>query len=109
MSRRRVVVTGLGVLAACGVGKEDYFAGLLSEPPRGLLLVAGFDPTPHFANAKEMRRHDRFAQFALACAAEALEDAGDLDPDPDRVGVCGGTHVAYTTRQKEEEERSPRA
>ncbi len=93
MSRRRVVVTGLGVLAACGVGKEDYFAGLLSEPPRGLLLVAGFDPTPHFANAKEMRRHDRFAQFALACAAEALEDAGDLDPDPDRVGVWIGTGV----------------
>ena len=93
MSRRRVVVTGLGVLAACGVGQEDFFAGLLGEPPKGLRSVAGFDPVPHFANAKEMRRHDRFAQFALACAAEALEQAGDLDPDPDRVGVWIGTGV----------------
>ncbi|MCE2532392.1 MAG: beta-ketoacyl-[acyl-carrier-protein] synthase family protein [Acidimicrobiia bacterium] len=93
MSRRRVVVTGLGVLAACGVGQEDFFAGLLSEPPTGLRAVAGFDPAPHFANAKEMRRHDRFTQFALACAAEALEQAGDLEPDPDRVGVWIGTGV----------------
>ncbi|MCY3663500.1 MAG: beta-ketoacyl-[acyl-carrier-protein] synthase family protein [bacterium] len=93
MSRRRVVVTGLGVLAACGIGQEDFFAGLLSEPPKGLRAVAGFDPAPHFANAKEMRRHDRFTQFALACAAEALEQAGDLEPDPDRVGVWIGTGV----------------
>ena len=93
MSRRRVVVTGLGVLAACGVGQEDFFAGLLTEPPRGLRTVAGFDPAPHFANAKEMRRHDRFTQFALACAAEALEGAGALAPDPDRVGVWIGTGV----------------
>ncbi len=93
MSRRRVVVTGLGVLAACGIGQEDFFAGLLSEPPQGLRSVAGFDPAPHFVNAKEMRRHDRFTQFALACAAEALAQAGDLEPDPDRVGVWIGTGV----------------
>ncbi len=93
MSRRRVVVTGLGVLSACGVGQEEFFAGLLSEPPKGLRMVAGFDPTPHFANAKEMRRHDRFTQFALACAAEALAQAGELEPDPDRVGVWIGTGV----------------
>ena len=93
MSRRRVVVTGLGVMAACGIGQEDFFAGLLAEPPKGLRTVAGFDPAPHFANAKEMRRHDRFTQFALACASEALEQAGDLEPDPDRVGVWIGTGV----------------
>ena len=93
MSRRRVAVTGLGVLAACGVGQEDFFAGLLREPPAGLRTVAGFDPAPHFANAKEMRRHDRFTQFALACAAEALGQAGDPEPDPDRVGVWIGTGV----------------
>ncbi|MCE2524884.1 MAG: beta-ketoacyl-[acyl-carrier-protein] synthase family protein [Acidimicrobiia bacterium] len=93
MSRRRVVVTGLGVLAACGIGREDFFAGLLSEPPEGLRSVVGFDPAPHFANAKEMRRHDRFTQFALAGAAEALEQAGDLRADPERVGVWIGTGV----------------
>jgi 3-oxoacyl-[acyl-carrier-protein] synthase II len=97
MSRRRVVVTGLGVLAACGVGREDFFAGLLAEPAKGLRVIAGFDPAPHFANAKEMRRHDRFAQFALACAAEALEQSGDLNVDPDRVGVWIGTGVGGLT------------
>lgn len=93
MSRRRVVVTGVGVLASCGIGRRDYFDGLLSEPVKGLRVVADFDPSPHFKNPKEQRRHDRFAQFALACATEALEQAGDLNPDPDRTGVWIGTGV----------------
>ena len=93
MDRRRVVVTGLGVLAACGIGREAFFDGLLADPPKGLRLVAGFDPVPHFPNAKEMRRHDRYAQFALAASAEALAQAGDLDPDPARAGVWLGTGV----------------
>ena len=97
MSRRRVVVTGLGVLAASGVGQEAFFAGLFDEPPKGLRVVAGFDPTPHFANAKELRRHDRFVQFALACAAEALEQSGESNADPDRVGVWIGTGVGGLT------------
>ncbi len=97
MSRRRVVVTGLGVLASCGVGQDAFFTGLLAEPPKGLRVVSGFDPAPHFANAKELRRHDRFTQFALACAAEALEQAGEPDPDPERTGVWIGTGVGGLT------------
>ena len=93
MTRRRVVVTGLGVLAACGIGQEAFFEGLMAEPPKGMRLVDGFDPAPHFASAKEMRRHDRFTQFALACAAESLEQAGEINPDPARAGVWIGTGV----------------
>ncbi len=93
MSRRRVVVTGVGVLASCGVGQEDFFQGLLSEPNKGLRVVAGFEPSHFFKNLKEQRRCDRFAQFAIACATEAVEQAGDLNPDPERVGVWIGTGV----------------
>jgi 3-oxoacyl-[acyl-carrier-protein] synthase II len=97
MSERRVVITGLGVLAACGIGKDAYFEGLCSTPPEGMRLIPDFDPLPHFKNAKEARRIDRFAQFALAAAEEAFEQAGDVAPDPDRAGVVLGTGVGGLT------------
>jgi 3-oxoacyl-[acyl-carrier-protein] synthase II len=93
MSERRVVVTGLGVLAACGIGKDAFFDGLLGPAPEGTRLIPDFDPLPHFANAKEARRLDRFAQFAMAAAEEAFEQAGDIGPDLDRAGVVIGTGV----------------
>jgi 3-oxoacyl-[acyl-carrier-protein] synthase II len=55
--------------------------------------VHDFDPGPHFANPKEARRADRFTQFALAAAGEALEQAGDVGGDPGRRGVIVGTGV----------------
>ena len=93
MNRRRVVITGVGVLASCGVGRANFFGGLLAEPNKGLRVVEGFDPAPFFKNPKEQRRYDRFAQFALACATEALEQAGDISAEVDRVGVWIGTGV----------------
>jgi 3-oxoacyl-[acyl-carrier-protein] synthase II len=93
MSDRRVVITGLGVLAACGIGKRAYFDGLCASPPEGMRLVPDFDPLPYFKNPKEARRIDRFAQFAIAAAEEAFEQAGDVDPDLDRAGVVIGTGV----------------
>ena len=44
-------------------------------PPEGSRAVADFDPEPWFANPKEARRTDRFAQFALAVAQMALDQA----------------------------------
>ncbi len=73
---RRVAVTGVGVVASCGIGKEAFWAGLSRPASGGVRLVDDFDPTPYFANPKEVRRADRFAQFALAAAAEAWEHAG---------------------------------
>jgi 3-oxoacyl-[acyl-carrier-protein] synthase II len=54
--------------------------------------VTAFDPTGWFG-PKEVRRVDRFAQLTVASAAMALDDAGALEPDPDRAGVVMGTGV----------------
>jgi 3-oxoacyl-[acyl-carrier-protein] synthase II len=89
---RRVVVTGAGVVAPCGIGRAAYWDGLLRTPAEGLRRIEGFDPEPYFENPKEARRSDRFTQFALAAAAEALEHSR-LEADPARVGVNIATGV----------------
>ena len=55
---RRVVVTGLGVVAPCGIGRDAYWQGLLAPAPEGDRLVHDFDPTP-WLGPKEARRTDR--------------------------------------------------
>lgn len=93
MSRRRVAVTGLGVVAPCGIGSQAYWEGLLAPAPIGERRVHDFDPTPFFNSPKDARRTDRFAQFALAAAAMAMEQAGDIGGIPARCGVIMGTGV----------------
>jgi 3-oxoacyl-[acyl-carrier-protein] synthase II len=90
---RRVAVTGVGVLAACGIGREAFWAGLLAPQPTAERRIADFEPEKFFENPKEAKRTDRFAQLALAAAAEALEQAGDVGVDPARGGVLLGTGV----------------
>ncbi len=90
----RVAVTGLGVVAHAGQGVEAFWNGLLhNEPGDASRRMVDFDPTPYFDNPKEVRRSDRFTQFALAAAAEALADAGELGIDPARFGTMVGTGV----------------
>ena len=93
MARRRVAVTGLGVVATCGVGADAFWDGLCGPAPEGDRLVHDFDPTPHFENPKEMRRSDRCTQFAIAAADMALEQAGALTAEPPRKGVFIGTGI----------------
>ena len=90
--RRRVVVTGLGAVACCGIGTEAFWQGLFEPPPQRELRVEGFDPARWF-EPKEARRVDRFAQFSVASAAMAMEDAGPLETDPVRTGVIYATGV----------------
>ncbi len=90
---RRVAVTGFGVVAACGVGRDAFWAGLLAPQGEGERRVLDFDPALGGLNPKEAKRTDRFTQLALAAAAEALEQSGPLSTDPDRVGVILGTGV----------------
>lgn len=89
---RRVVITGIGVIAPCGTGAEAFWSGLLGPAPTGPRQVGEFDAT-HLYGPKEIRRVDRFTKFAAVAAAEAVADAGDLDADPDRVGVIMGTGI----------------
>ena len=77
MQGRRVAVTGLGVVAPCGVGREAFFEGLCAPAPEGPRILEDFDPASAFENPKEARRADRFTQFALTAADEALAQAGE--------------------------------
>jgi 3-oxoacyl-[acyl-carrier-protein] synthase II len=92
---RRVAITGYGVVAPCGVGKEAFWQGLLGPGTTGgtSTRLPDWDPSPWFESPKEARRADRVQQFALAAAAEALEQAGNVNADPGRTGVVVGTGV----------------
>ncbi|MFG2488758.1 MULTISPECIES: beta-ketoacyl-[acyl-carrier-protein] synthase family protein [Streptomyces] len=112
MSKRRVVVTGMEVLAPGGVGRDDFWS-LLSEgrtATRGITFfdpsqfrsrVAAeidFDPYAHGLTPREVRRMDRAAQFAVVAARGAVADSGlETDAlDPYRVGVTIGSAVGST-------------
>jgi 3-oxoacyl-[acyl-carrier-protein] synthase II len=93
MSKRRVVVTGIGVVAAPGIGVNDLWKGIQQSPPGpGPYVVSNWDPEPWLPK-REHRRLDRFTQFALVAAHEALEQAGDLSADPTRVAVSVATGI----------------
>lgn len=126
MSRQpRVVITGLGVVAPNGIGREAYWDGLISgrsgidritqfdasELPCQIAgEVKGFNPTSYMT-PREAKRIPRVSQFAIAAAKMAVDDAGiDITPDnAGRVGVCIGAgfskadvfetdHQAYVKR-----------
>jgi 3-oxoacyl-[acyl-carrier-protein] synthase II len=93
MNKRRVVVTGVGVVAAPGVGMDDLWKGLQQQPSApGPFLVNNWDPEPWLPR-REHRRIDRFTQFALVATHEALEQAGELDIDRNRVTVAVATGI----------------
>lgn len=92
---RRIAVTGVGVVAPCGIGAEAFWAGLLGPAPDGPRRVEGLDAASIYGT-KEMRRVDRFTQFSAVAAAEAIADAGGVEAvaaDLTRTGVIVGTGV----------------
>ena len=90
---QRVAVTGIGVAGPGGVGAEAFWAGLHSAPREGYdRRVEGFDAS-HLYDDKQLGRVDRFSQLVMHAAIEALEQAGELRVDPDRVGTMVGTGV----------------
>lgn len=92
---RRVVITGFGVVAPAGIGRDAFWAGLLGPGISGtsVTVIDDWDPSPWFESPKDARRADRVQQFALAAAAEAMEHAGELIADPGRKGVIFATGV----------------
>jgi 3-oxoacyl-[acyl-carrier-protein] synthase II len=91
----RVAITGYGVVAPCGVGKENFWNGLLGPGASGntTLEVENWDPSPYFPGPKEARRSDRHEQYALAAASEALAQSGSLPYDKSRIGTIFGTGI----------------
>jgi 3-oxoacyl-[acyl-carrier-protein] synthase II len=100
--RRRVAVTGLGVVSAAGIGTDAYFEGLCSPAPVGERRVTGFDPNEHFDSPKDARRADPYTQFLVAAADQAMAQAGEIDANPTRCGAMIGTGVGgITTLEKQ--------
>ena len=109
MNKRRVVVTGIGVISPIGTGKEKFFKSL-KEGICGVdyitrfdtegfdtkiaAEVKDFDPSGYFGR-KECRRMDRFSQYAIAASKMAAEDS-NINPeslDSSRFGVCIGSGI----------------
>jgi minimal PKS ketosynthase (KS/KS alpha) len=111
---RRVAVTGVGIVAPGGVGVPEFWDLLANgrTATRGITLFnpegfrsriaaeVDFDPAVHGLDRDEVARSDRYIQFALVAAREAVLDCGlDLEKvDPWRIGVSLGTAVGGTTR-----------
>ncbi|MFC7310253.1 beta-ketoacyl-[acyl-carrier-protein] synthase family protein [Streptomyces monticola] len=110
---RRVVITGIGVVAPGGTDTGEFWK-LLTEgrtATRAISLFdasgyrsriaaeADFDPAAHGLTPEQSERLDRAAQFALTAAREALADSGALQEagDPVRTGVTLGNAVGCTT------------
>ena len=91
----RVAITGYGVVAPCGIGKDAYWKGLLGPGITGTKSteIQNWDPLPYFENAKDARRADPVEQYALAAAAEAFAQAGTLNVDPARFGTIFATGI----------------
>ena len=106
MSRRRVVITGLGIICPVGIGVDESWRGIVAGksgigpitqfdastyPSRIAGEVKGFVPE-QWMDKREVRRNDRFIQFAMAASEMALKDSGlDMSKeDATRVGAIIG-------------------
>lgn len=103
---RRVVVTGVGVVASNGIGRDAFWSALVAGrsgigpitlfdaaafPSRIAGEVRDFDATKYLPH-RDVLRTDRFVHFAMIAADEAVADAGfKVGAEAERVGVCVGT------------------
>ena len=105
-SNTRVVITGIGLVSPAGQGTKETWSSVVNgesgigpitlfdsdpHPVRIAGEVSDFDPSEHIS-PKELKRMDRFIQFALVAALDAVADAGLEVPvaNPGRVGVLVG-------------------
>ncbi len=105
MTKRRVVITGMGAVTPVGIGVENFWNSLL-EGKSGVSLIEAIDTEKHkvkiaaeikdkdfnpedYMDSKDAKRMDRFTQFAMVAADEAIADSGidEADIDPYRIGV----------------------
>jgi 3-oxoacyl-[acyl-carrier-protein] synthase II len=118
--KRRVVVTGVGLVSGLGIGTEETWKGLLGgrsgaapitlfdaskHTTRFAVEVRGFDPL-NWVEKKDVKKMDRFIQFAVAAADFAVRDSGlKIDAaNAERVGVYIGSGIGgFATIEREHE------
>ena len=105
MTKRRVVITGMGVVTPCGIGVEKFWDSMLNGKS-GVSLIESIDTEKHtvkiageikdkdfnpedYMSSRDANRMDRFTQFAMVASDEAIADAGldEAGIDPYRIGV----------------------
>jgi 3-oxoacyl-[acyl-carrier-protein] synthase II len=111
MTKRRVVVTGIGPVTPVGIGLKSFWDGIVSGRPGGgdvtlfdvsefpvrtAAEVRDFDPTA-FMEPKAIKRTDRAIHFAVAAAKLAWEDAGTPQVEPSRTAVVVSTGIGGLT------------
>ncbi len=109
MSKRRVVVTGLGIVSPVGIGVAEAWGNVLAGRS-GITRVTRFDASPFasqiagevkgfdvtkYLPAKEARRFDLFVHYGTAAAIEAVQDAGieATERNAERIGVNIGSGI----------------
>ena len=105
MTKRRVVITGMGAVTPCGIGLKKFWNSMI-EGKSGVSTIENMSLEGHavtiaaeikdkdfnpedYINPKDAKRMDRFTQFAIVAADEAIADSGidEADIDPYRIGV----------------------
>ena len=121
LGKRRVVVTGLGAVTPIGVGVEEFWKSVKDEKI-GFSPISTFDATDYkcklaaqvkdfdptlYIDKKTARRMERFSQFAVAAAKEAIEDCGIKMEDEDayRVGCAISSGIGSLQAMEREHER----
>lgn len=109
MSKRRVVITGLGIVSPVGIGVDVAWANIVAGKS-GIGRITKFDPTAfssqvagevkgfdvtQFLPAKDARRMDVFIQYGLAAGIEAVKDSGIVatEENAERIGVSIGAGI----------------
>ena len=109
MSKKRVVVTGMGAITPIGLSVDEFWSGI-KEGKLGFGPITKFDTTDYkchiaaevkgfdakeYMDFKQAKRMEEFSQYAMAATKEAMENAGiDMEKeDPFRVGVAVGSGI----------------
>ncbi len=119
MSKKRVVITGIGVISPNGIGKDNVWRAMSSGESAVKLVdgfdvsvfntkiaaeVRGFDPFKLGLKHDEVMRMDRYVQFAVVAMDMAFKDSGlnFSQEDPRRIGVCLANAICGTKYMEEE-------
>lgn len=109
MSKRRVVITGLGIVSPVGNTVEEAWGNIVAGRS-GITRITRFDPAPFasqvagevkdfdpgaYLNPKDARRMDLFIQYGMVAGIQAVRDAGldTIQLDPERIGVNIGSGI----------------